>query len=268
MITLPGSHGPTARQRWLVLSFCTLLMAGSVRPAHSQSQMYIYPAKGQNQQQQDKDRYECHNWAVQQSGFDPSKAYPGNPNYYDPQPYNPSQPHVMRGAGRGAAMGAVGGAIGGNAGKGAAAGAAVGAMAGGFRRRETSAGSKLLRSSNKLKRRPQFRPGISARWLRVCRDAGTLSIERNLAGFPLCHDLDEKTVPKSRLDSSSLLPRANSEIADFRGRTEMMPRAPRGFPPQVSLWKLRLLPFAQLAYGRSPRLQIQRDARLALTKVD
>jgi hypothetical protein len=48
----------------------------------------------------------------------------------------------------------------------------------------------------------------------------------------------------------------------------MMPRAPRGFPPQVSLWKLRLLPFAQLAYGRSPRLQIQRDARLALTKVD
>jgi Glycine zipper len=136
MTTLRGSHGPTARQQWLVLSFCALLMAGSARPVHSQSQTYIYPAKGQNQQQQDKDRYECHTWAVQQSGFDPSKAYSGNPNYYDPQPYNPSQPHVMRGAGRGAAMGAVGGAIGGNAGKGAAAGAAVGAMAGGFRRRD------------------------------------------------------------------------------------------------------------------------------------
>jgi hypothetical protein len=98
--------------------------------------MYIYPAKGQNQPQQDKDRYECHSWAVQQSGFDPSKAYPRNPNYYDPQPYNPSQPHVMKGAGRGAAMGAVGGAIAGNAGKGAAAGAAIGGMAGGFRRRD------------------------------------------------------------------------------------------------------------------------------------
>ena len=136
MITLPESHGFAARRRWLVLSFCALLMAGWARSADAQNQMYIYPAKGQNQQQQDKDRYECHTWAVQQTGFDPSKAYPRNPNYYDPQPYNPSQPHVMRGAGRGAAMGAVGGAIGGNAGKGAAAGAAVGAMAGGFRRRD------------------------------------------------------------------------------------------------------------------------------------
>jgi phage tail tape-measure protein len=136
MMTLPGFHVRAARRRASVLSFCALLMAGSARPAHSQGQMYIYPAKGQNQQQQDKDRYECHTWAVQQTGFDPSKAYPSNPNHYDPQPYNPSQPHVMRGAGRGAAMGAVGGAIGGNAGKGAAAGAAVGAMAGGFRRRD------------------------------------------------------------------------------------------------------------------------------------
>ena len=136
MSTLSGFHGRAARWLWLLLIFCALLTAGSVRPALSQSQMYIYPAKGQNQQQQDKDRYECHTWAVQQTGFDPSKAYPSNPNYYDPQPYNPSQPHVARGAGRGAAMGAVGGAIGGNAGKGAAAGAAVGAMAGGFRRRD------------------------------------------------------------------------------------------------------------------------------------
>jgi len=136
MITLSGFHGRAARWLWLLLSFCALLTAAAVRPAFSQSQMYIYPAKGQNQQQQDKDRYECHTWAVQQTGFDPSKAYPSNPNYYDPQPYNPSQPHVARGAGRGAAMGAVGGAIGGNAGKGAAAGAAVGAMAGGFRRRD------------------------------------------------------------------------------------------------------------------------------------
>ena len=32
----------------------------------------IYPAKGQSQTQQDKDRYECHTWAVKQTGFDPS----------------------------------------------------------------------------------------------------------------------------------------------------------------------------------------------------
>lgn len=104
--------------------------------ASAQSQMFIYPKNGQSQQLQDKDRYECHTWAVQQTGFDPSRSYPSNPNAYDPQPYRPSQPHVLKGAGRGAALGAVGGAIGGDAGKGAAAGAAVGGMVGGFRRRD------------------------------------------------------------------------------------------------------------------------------------
>ena len=177
MITLPGFHLRAARRLALVLSFWALLMAGSARPARSQSQTYIYPAKGQNQQQQDKDRYECHTWAVQQTGFDPSRTYPSNPDYYDPQPYNPSQPHVMRGAGRGAAMGAVGGAIGGNAGKGAAAGAAVGAMAGGFRRRDERRGKLLRNNSNKLRHRPRFRPDISARWPRVCKDADTPSID-------------------------------------------------------------------------------------------
>jgi hypothetical protein len=98
------------------------------------NQMYVYPAKGQSPEQQNKDQYECHSWAVQQTGFDPSKAYPSNPNSLDPQPS--SQRPLLKGAGRGAAMGAVGGAIAGNAGKGAAAGAAVGGMAGGFRRRD------------------------------------------------------------------------------------------------------------------------------------
>jgi hypothetical protein len=97
-------------------------------------QLYIYPLRKQSKAQEDRDRYECHRWAVQHSGYDPSRSQPSNPSYLDPQPYRPSQPHVMRGAGRGAALGAVGGAITGNAGKGAAAGAAMGGLAGGFRR--------------------------------------------------------------------------------------------------------------------------------------
>ncbi|MGH9897212.1 MAG: hypothetical protein ACREA0_35495 [bacterium] len=32
----------------------------------------IYPKKDQSPEQMGKDRYECHVWAVQQSGFDPS----------------------------------------------------------------------------------------------------------------------------------------------------------------------------------------------------
>ena len=111
----------------LSLSFCI--------PAVNAQDMYIYPGKGQSQAQQDKDRYECHSWAVQQTGFDPSN--PQSANSQQPsQQYQPSQPHILKGAGRGAALGAVGGAITGNAGKGAAAGAAMGGVVGGFRRRD------------------------------------------------------------------------------------------------------------------------------------
>jgi Glycine-zipper domain len=130
----------SSRKRIFSCSLATLVfpLALLFSPAAEaqNSALYIYPLKKQSTEQQNKDRYECHSWAVQQTGFDPSRAYPSNPNQVDPQPYRPSQPHVVRGAGRGAALGAVGGAITGNAGKGAAAGAAMGGLAGGFRRRD------------------------------------------------------------------------------------------------------------------------------------
>jgi hypothetical protein len=40
------------------------------------TRVYFYPAAGQNVEQQDRDRYECHIWAVKQSGFDPSMPMP------------------------------------------------------------------------------------------------------------------------------------------------------------------------------------------------
>ena len=102
--------------------------------------LYIYPAKGQSQSQQNKDRYECHSWAVQQTGVDPTRPQTmGAPPPSSPQQYQPSKPHILQGAGRGAALGAVGGAIAGDAGKGAAAGAVMGGLAGGFRRRDEKA---------------------------------------------------------------------------------------------------------------------------------
>ena len=36
----------------------------------------IYPAKGQSAPQQDKDKYQCHGWARDQSGFDPLQPTP------------------------------------------------------------------------------------------------------------------------------------------------------------------------------------------------
>jgi len=34
--------------------------------------LFIYPKAGQNEDQQAKDRYECHSWGVEQTGFDPT----------------------------------------------------------------------------------------------------------------------------------------------------------------------------------------------------
>jgi hypothetical protein len=38
-----------------------------------------YPARGQTANQQAQDRYECHSWAVSQSGFDPASAQSAPP---------------------------------------------------------------------------------------------------------------------------------------------------------------------------------------------
>lgn len=102
-------------------------------PAAAQD-LFIYPAKGQSQEQQDKDRYECHNWAVQQTGFDPSK--PSTSTYSAPATTQAPQGGVLKGATRGAVVGVVGGAIAGDAGKGAAIGAASGGLIGGMRRND------------------------------------------------------------------------------------------------------------------------------------
>ena len=39
--------------------------------------LYVYPNAGQSADQQSTDRYECHRWAVDQTGFDPTRANGG-----------------------------------------------------------------------------------------------------------------------------------------------------------------------------------------------
>ena len=105
------------------------LCFGALLPVLAQGDVIAYPAKGQSTERQSKDRYECHIWAVKQSGFDPSttQAAPANP---EPQ----QRGEVLRGGARGAAAGAAIGAIAGNAGKGAAIGATAGGLRKGFQR--------------------------------------------------------------------------------------------------------------------------------------
>jgi hypothetical protein len=43
------------------------------------TQLFIYPRQGQSPQQQNNDRYECHYWAVNQTGYDPNFASGNEP---------------------------------------------------------------------------------------------------------------------------------------------------------------------------------------------
>ncbi|MCE5283569.1 MAG: glycine zipper family protein [Deltaproteobacteria bacterium] len=44
------------------------------RPSAPMPQVYFYPKAGQTADQQSRDHYECYNWAVAQTGFDPGQS--------------------------------------------------------------------------------------------------------------------------------------------------------------------------------------------------
>lgn len=112
-----------------IVAFLVILLAGFSARAQ---EPFVYPAKGQSAQQQEKDRFECYGWAKSNSGFDPMAV----PRTSTPAPSGGGASvggSAVRGAAGGAAVGAAVGAIaGGKAGKGAAIGAASGGMLSGM----------------------------------------------------------------------------------------------------------------------------------------
>jgi len=46
--------------------------AGGTTQSPPSNELFIYPKNGQSSAQQEKDRYECHRWAADRSGFDPT----------------------------------------------------------------------------------------------------------------------------------------------------------------------------------------------------
>jgi outer membrane lipoprotein SlyB len=96
-------------------------------PAPPPQRVFVYPAHGQSPEQTERDRYECHNWAVQQTGVDPSRtdAY----QRVIVQPSTPPGANAVGGAIAGAIIGSI---IGGprNAGAGLVLGGATGAIVG------------------------------------------------------------------------------------------------------------------------------------------
>jgi hypothetical protein len=123
--------------RFFVPATAAVLLAACVTPpprtyavpAPPPQRVFVYPANGQSPEQTDRDRYECHVWAVQQTGVDPSRAGASAYERVVVQPANPP--------GAGAVAGAIGGAIIGsiiagprNAGAGLLVGGATGAIVG------------------------------------------------------------------------------------------------------------------------------------------
>ncbi len=140
------------------------------QPPPPETTVYFYPARGQSAQQQDRDKYECHTWAVQQSGFDPSA--PGVPPHLRIDVDAGGPP-----SGAGVAMGAMTGAVLGaavsppwQAGPGALLGALTGAAIGGIaesaaaqQRQERMAAAAQDAEAARLERRASdYRRAMSA----------------------------------------------------------------------------------------------------------
>lgn len=113
----------TKRKKLLIITPLLLCVC-----ATAFAQPYVFPAKGQSEQQMEQDKYSCYGWAKNQTGFDPM-----NPPKVVVASTNESS--ALRSAARGAAGGAIIGAIAGNAGKGAAIGAATGGIGRGLMNR-------------------------------------------------------------------------------------------------------------------------------------
>jgi hypothetical protein len=112
----------------VVLAACVAPPVRTVAvPAPPPQRVFVYPARGQSPEQLERDRYECHVWAVQQTGVDPSRS---DARAYERVVVQP-QPAA------GTVAGAIGGAIIGSiiagprdAGAGALIGGAAGAIVG------------------------------------------------------------------------------------------------------------------------------------------
>jgi hypothetical protein len=129
-IPRPRVHLVAALSGAVALSGCVTPPPRTVAVAPPAPQrVFVYPANGQSSEQTERDRYECHVWAVQETGVDPSRP--------DATPYERVIVQPATPPGAGTAAGAIGGAILGsilagprNAGAGLVLGAATGAIVG------------------------------------------------------------------------------------------------------------------------------------------
>ena len=115
--------------------------------------LYVFPAKGQSQQQQKIDEFECYKWSMQQSGIDPLNLPKVE---VAPAQTGPTGGAVV-GAAKGAAAGVAIGAIAGDAGQGAAIGAVAGGLAGRRAGKQAQAQQNEMAKADATKKEQELR---------------------------------------------------------------------------------------------------------------
>ena len=131
--------------------------------AASQSGVYAYPLAGQSAQQQGRDKFECHNWAVNETGVDPHAAPLASEHRNSASSKGflgigggrnalGGQGNILSDAATGAGLGALGGAIAGDAGEGALIGAGASALLGGILRSQNASETHRDPHSTELQR--------------------------------------------------------------------------------------------------------------------
>ena len=130
-VALAAYKGARSSLNRTVLVVVALLVVLATSGRVMSADLFVFPSEGQSADQLNQDKFECHEWAKQQTGIDPNRVATSV------QPEQIQQRGgIFRGAARGATLGVIGGAIGGNARKGAAIGAGIGALRGARRRRQ------------------------------------------------------------------------------------------------------------------------------------
>jgi hypothetical protein len=98
-------------------------------PRESLTKVYFYPAQNQSAEQQDRDRYDCYVWAVDETGFDPARRIAPRDTRATVVPARSPGETVAATAAAGAVIGAIA-ADRGETGKGAVVGAIAGTVLG------------------------------------------------------------------------------------------------------------------------------------------
>jgi predicted outer membrane lipoprotein len=145
----------------IILGSLAIAFAFTINTAMA-NELMIFPAKGQSNEQTEKDKFSCYGWAKGQTGFDPMKV----PTTTTAPP---AQAKASGGVIRGGLGGAALGAIIGDSSKSAKRGLAAGALIGGVRQNSSNRATEQKtqqwqqqESSNYANNRNQYNRAYSA----------------------------------------------------------------------------------------------------------